>query len=97
MDKYINATKLINDIKSRCYTSDFGTTLAVGFAITQLENAPEAIVHCKDCKYWSNDIPTLKLKFPEYYGKCDKTYDDEYGDYNITREEWFCPLGELRC
>ena len=60
MDKYINATKLLEEIHHSVFPSSMTYTLAVGMVEEWLNEAPEAIVRCKDCKHYISELEMCK-------------------------------------
>lgn len=64
-----------------------------GKARKLMEDAPEAVIHCQDCKYW------LKGKEFSPFGWCLQRVNDlAYVSYKDRMEpEDFCSKGERKC
>ena len=61
-----------------------------------IEDAPEAIVRCKDCRWW--DKKEREARYG-YCGACKHGYlspNWEIGIYRVYREDWFCADGERK-
>ena len=86
----IDKAALLNRIATEVHYDTEHPLEAYGKLLSEINDAPEDIVRCKDCAFWENKL-TYRNRNGETWGDCLNLNKGP-----LTKGEFFCAWGERR-